>query len=64
MLSSTDHTEFPDIILIDKPEEILDTLKGFDSFYWVPIEPTATLAGLGTQARRFFNARLEASSRI
>lgn len=63
VLSSTDHTEFPDIILIDKPEEILDTLKDFDSFYWVPDEPTASLAGLGTQARRFFNARLEASSR-
>ncbi len=62
VLSSTGRTEFPDIILIDKPEEILETLKGFNHFYWVPDKPTASLAGLGTQARRFFNARLLASS--
>lgn len=62
VLSKVGDTEFADIVLLDKPEEILDTLKGYACCYWISDETAGNVAALGPQAQRFFRSYLPGST--
>jgi glycosyltransferase involved in cell wall biosynthesis len=57
LLQRTGRTEFPDLVLVDQPEELLDTLRGFHRIQWISARATDDRNLDGPMGSRFREAR-------
>lgn len=56
IISKMGYEQFPDLVLVDKPEELLETLRGFSRLQWVPDRSRKTVLE-GPFGKRLAKAR-------
>jgi hypothetical protein len=57
MVASTKRERFPDVILVDQPGELLETIRGYQHLQWVPLGAGRTEGLTGPLGRRLAQAR-------
>ena len=58
LLARAGHEAFADVEIVDQPEDMLETLKRYDTFQWVAEVGAAGANRLGPRAKRLHEARL------
>ncbi len=58
LLARAGHEAFADVEIVDQPEDMLETLKRYDTFQWIAEVSAAGANRLGPRAKRLHEARL------
>jgi glycosyltransferase involved in cell wall biosynthesis len=58
LLAKAGRQTFPDVELVDQPADIMDTLKRYGRFQWVPEDVATDPNPVGLRAKRLLEARL------